>query len=74
MFAGTVFVMLLIALPAAVPAVADPPDESALKQTYDALVESLDHRAMAQDYSGAVRNLNSPDPKRNTLGVGDDRG
>ena len=69
MFAGTVFVMLLIALPAAVPAAADPPDESVQKQRYDAFVKSLDHRRLAKDYPGAVRNLDSPDPKMQTVGI-----
>jgi ribosomal protein L7/L12 len=39
-------------------------DEQALKQHYDAFVESLDHRSLADDYPGAVRNLDSPDPKK----------
>ena len=69
MYAKSLIVMLLIALPAAVPAAADPPDESALKQTYDAFVESLDHRNMAKDYPAAVRNLDSPDPKMQTVGI-----
>ena len=69
MYAKSLIVMLLIALPAAVPAAADPPDESALKQTYDAFVESLDHRNMAKDYPAAVRNLDSPDPKIQTVGI-----
>lgn len=69
MYAKSLIVMLLIALPAAVPATAEPPDESALKQTYDAFVELLDHRSLAEDYLGAVRNLDSPDSKMQTVGI-----
>ena len=69
MYAESLIMMLLIALPAAVPAAADPPDESALKQRYDAFVKSLDHRRLAKDYPGAVRNLDSPDPKMQTVGI-----
>lgn len=69
MYAKSPILMLLIALPAAVPAVADPPDEFALKQTYDAFVKSLDHRSLAKDYPGAIRNLDSPDSKMQTVGI-----
>jgi len=62
--------MLLIALPAAVDTAAGKPDhETTLKQTYDAFVKSLDHRRLAKDYPGAVRNLDSPDPKMQTVGI-----
>jgi len=44
-------------------------DEQALKQRYDAFVEPLDHRKLAEDYPGAVRNLDSPDPKKQIVGI-----
>ena len=44
-------------------------DEQALKQRYDAFVESLDHRKLAEDYPGAVRDLDSPDPKKQIIGI-----
>ena len=45
------------------------PDREALKGQYDAFVESLNHRQMAEDYPGAVRNLDSPDPKNQIVGI-----
>jgi hypothetical protein len=45
------------------------PNEELLKQRYDAFVESLDHRTLAEDYPGAVRNLDSPDPKKQIVGI-----
>ena len=62
-------VILLIALPAAVPAAAAPPDEAALKQRYNNFVQSSDHRSLAKDYPGAIRNLDSPDPKKQIIGI-----
>lgn len=44
-------------------------EEQALKQRYDAFVESLNHRKLAEDYPGAVRNLDSPDPKKQIVGI-----
>ncbi len=40
-----------------------------LKQRYEAFVASLNHRQLAEDYPGAVRNLDSPDPKRQIVGI-----
>jgi hypothetical protein len=53
--------LILALLPAAVSLAAGPPREQALKQRYDAFVESLKHRSLAEDYPGAVRNLDSED-------------
>jgi hypothetical protein len=69
MNAKSLIVMLLISLPAAVCTAAGSPNEQALKQCYDAFVESLDHRSLAEDYPGAVRNLDSPDPKEQIVGI-----
>ena len=69
MYAKPLIVMLLIALPATSPTAAAPPDEAALKQSYDAFVQSLDHRRLAEDYPGAVRNLDSDDPKKQVTGI-----
>ena len=70
MRANPVIMMILIAQAAAVvPTAAAPPDEALLKRQYDAFVESLDHRKLAEDYPGAVRNLDSPDPKRQIIGI-----
>jgi ribosomal protein L7/L12 len=44
-------------------------DEEALKQRYDAFVESLDHRKLAEDYPGAVRHLDSADPRKQIVGI-----
>jgi HEAT repeat protein len=64
------FVVILIALAAAVvPTAAAPPNEDELKRQYDAFVESLDHRSLAEDYPGALRNLDSPDPKKQIVGI-----
>ena len=69
MYAKLLIVILLIALPAAVPAAAAPPDEAALKQRYNNFVQSSDHRSLAKDYPGAIRNLDSPDPKKQIIGI-----
>ena len=63
-------IVMLIALPSAVGTAEGQEDrEQALKQRYDAFVESLDHRKLAEDYPGAVRNLDSPDPKKQIVGI-----
>jgi hypothetical protein len=69
MYTKSLIMLLLITLLAAVPMAAAPPNEAALKQAYDAFVESLDHRSLAKDYPGAVRNLDSPDPKEHIVGI-----
>jgi HEAT repeat protein len=70
MHAKHLIVMLLIALPAAADTAAGQLDqEPALKQRYDAFVKSLDHRRLAKDYPGAVRNLDSPDPNKQIVGI-----
>ena len=43
--------------------------KQALKQRYDALVKSLNHRTLADDYPGAVRNLDSPDTNKQSVGI-----
>ncbi len=63
-------IAILIALAATVvPTEAAPPNEASLKQQYDTFVQSLDHRSLAKDYPGAVRNLDSPDPKKQAIGI-----
>lgn len=62
-------VVILIALAAVYSAAAAPPNKEALEQQYDAFVQSLDHRSLAKDYPGAVRNLDSPEPKRQAIGI-----
>lgn len=63
-------IVMLIALPSAVGTAEGQEDrEAALKRRYDAFVESLDHRKLAEDYPGAVRNLDSPDPKKQIVGI-----
>ena len=70
MSAKSLILMLLIAFPAALSTAAGNEDrEAALKQRYDAFVKSLDHRRLAEDYPGAVRNLDSPDPKKQIVGI-----
>ena len=69
MYAKSLIAMLMIALPAAVSTAATLPNEPALKQRYDALVQSLDHRRLAEDYPGAVRNLDSTDPRKQIIGI-----
>jgi len=44
-------------------------DEEALKRRYEAFVDSLHHRRLADDYAGAVRNLDHADPKRQIIGI-----
>ena len=62
-------IVILIALAAAVSTAAAPPNEAALKQRYDAFVQSLDHRRLAEDYLGAVRNLDSTNPRKQIIGI-----
>jgi hypothetical protein len=62
-------IVILTALAAVVPAAAAPPSEEAVKQQYDAFVQSLDHRSLAKDYPGAVRNLDSGDAKKQIIGI-----
>jgi hypothetical protein len=70
MHTQSLIVILLIGLPSAVGTAAGQQDrEAALKERYDAFVESLDHRTLAEDYPGAVRNLDSPDPKKRIVGI-----
>jgi hypothetical protein len=64
-----VFTVVLMAWVAAPLAAADQADKARLKQRYDAFVESLDHRKLAEDYPGAVRNLDSPDSKKQIVGI-----
>jgi len=67
---GTRFVVLLFALATAVvPTAAASPNETLLKQRYDVFVQSLDHRSLAEDYPGAVRKLDSTDPKKQIIGI-----
>ncbi len=44
-------------------------DEQALKQKYDAFVETLDVGRISRDYSRAVQNLDSLDPKTQLAGI-----
>jgi hypothetical protein len=69
MYTKSLIMMLLITLLAAVPVAAAPPNKTALKQAYDAFVESLEYRSLAKDYPGAVRNLDSSDPKKQIVGI-----
>ena len=62
-------ILMLIALPSAVGTAEGSPNEQAMKNRYDAFVQSLDHRLLAEDYPGAVRNLDSPDPKKQIVGI-----
>jgi hypothetical protein len=65
-----IVIVILIAFPAAVDTAAGKAhDEAALKQAYDAFVESLDHRSLAKDYPKAVQNLDSTDPKIQVAGI-----
>ncbi|MBC8867937.1 MAG: HEAT repeat domain-containing protein [Planctomycetes bacterium] len=61
-----IVIVILIALPATT---GNAHDEQALKQRYDNFVQSLDHRSLAKDYPGAVRNLDSSDPKKQIVGI-----
>jgi len=45
------------------------PDESALKQRYDAFVKSLKRERIAEEYAGALRQLDSADPSAVAAGV-----
>ena len=45
------------------------PDRQLLKQQYAVFVASLNHRQLAEDYPGAVRKLDSPDPKQQIVGI-----
>jgi hypothetical protein len=70
MYARLTIVMVVIALPATVSTAAGQQDrEAGLEQRYDAFVQSLDHRRLAEDYPGAVRNLDSPDPRKQIVGI-----
>jgi len=44
-------------------------DEQVFEQRYGAFVQSLNHRQLAEDYRGAVRKLDSPDPKQRIAGI-----
>lgn len=70
---NTCLVLILSAgLTAHALAAADPapgPAAEALKRQYDAFVASLNHRQMAEDYAGAVRSLDSADPKSQIAGI-----
>ncbi len=63
-------IVMLIGLAAAVDTAAAQQDhEAALKQRYDSFVKSLNHRRLAEDYLGAMRNLDSPEPRKQIIGI-----
>ncbi len=44
-------------------------DEQTLKQKYDAFIESLDHKQIAEEYPKAVQRLDSTDPKEQVAAI-----
>jgi len=44
-------------------------NEPSLKQRYDAFAESLDNRQLAEDYPGAIRNLDSSEQRKQIIGI-----
>jgi hypothetical protein len=63
------FVLVLCTLTAAGDILPSKHDEPTLKQAYEAFVESLGRERISRDYPGAVRQLDSTDPKTVVIGL-----
>ncbi len=67
----TTFLASIVLLPASALQAGVRPkhDEDALKGRYDAFVEALDDKRVAEDYPKAVRKLDSTDPQTLIAGI-----